>query len=97
MSKRATRGSIAKKISNLAANISLAPNVNISKKQTGQDLLDISDEESVVSIIETPTPNTPSTLSKASTSTTTTTSPSSISSMSTLVSDSIHDEFTTTS
>ena len=83
MSKRKTRGYIGRKLINKAANISLSPNVNISKKQIGEDLLDTSDEESVKSIIEATTPTTPS-ISKETASTTT--SPSSISSMSTMVS-----------
>ena len=83
MSKKKTRGYIARKLVNKAANISLSPNVNISKKQIGEDLLDTSDEESVKSIGEATTPTTPS-ISKETASTTT--SPSSISSMSTMVS-----------
>ena len=84
MSKRKTRGYIGRKLVNNAANISLSPNVNISKKQVGEDLLDTSDEESVKSIIEATTPTTPSSISKETASTTT--SPSSVSSMSTMVS-----------
>ena len=83
-SKKKTRGYIARQLVNKAANISLSPNVNISKKQIGEDLLDTSDEESVKSIVEKTTPTTPSSSSKETASTTT--SPSSISSMSTMVS-----------
>ena len=82
-SKKKTRGYVGRKLVNKAANISLSPNVNISKKQVGEDLLDTSDEESVKSIIEATTPTTPS-ISKETASTTT--SPSSVSSMSTMVS-----------
>ena len=93
MSKRKTRGYIVRKLVNKAANISLSPNVNISKKQIGEDLLDTSDEESVKSIVEKTTPTTPSSSSKETASTTT--SPSSVSRMSTMVSLTLHDRFTT--
>ena len=88
LSKSKTRGSIARKL----VNISLSPNVNLSKKQTGDELLDTSDEES---INEATTPATPSSISKDSTCSTT--SPSSVSSMSTVVRISLHDRFPTTS